>query len=184
MSSAFLEMLWLQRLAMVSRRRACALAVENAQRKAAEVSQLLGQALGPPLLVREEETREWRSDQEEDAGGNHPVARLPHLPSMPTVTAFSRVSVSFGLRDDSRKNLWLHLPLADEVLFEVNCLTVFCMMFFFFKLVCVAYWCRGPHQTLINTSEWAAVLHRSRESSCAASLKTPRTDIVYFKSNF
>lgn len=90
---------------MVSRRRACALAVENAQRKAAEVSQLLGQALGPPLLVREEETREWRSDQEEDAGGNHPVARLPHLPSMPTVTAFSRVSVSFGLRDDSRKNL-------------------------------------------------------------------------------
>lgn len=175
-------MLWLQCLAMVSRRRACALAVENAQRKAAEVSQLLGQALGPPLLVREEETREWRSDQEEDAGGNHRVARLPHLPSMPTVTAFSHVSVSFGLRDDSRKNLWLHLPRADEVLFEVNCLKVFCMMFFFFffKPVCVACCCRGPHQTLINASEWAAVLHRSRESSCAASLKTPRTEIIYF----
>lgn len=90
---------------MVSRRRACVLAVENAQRKATEVSQLLGQALGPPLLIKEEETREWRSDQEEDAGGNHPVAPLPHLPCTPTVTAFSRVSVSFSLRDDSRKNL-------------------------------------------------------------------------------
>lgn len=113
------------KLAMVSRRRACALAVENAQRKAAEVSQLLGQALGPPLLVIEEETREWRSDQEEDVGGNHPVAHLPHLPSMPTVTAFSRVSVSFGLRDDSRRNLWLHLSRAEEVFYEVHCLKVF-----------------------------------------------------------
>lgn len=101
----FLKCFDLQHLANVSRRRACALAVENAQRKATEVSQLLSQALGPPLLVKEEETREWRSDQGEDAGGDLPVARLPHLPCMPTVTAFSRVSVSFGLSDDSRKNL-------------------------------------------------------------------------------
>ncbi|KAM3873728.1 interleukin-1 receptor-associated kinase 1-binding protein 1 homolog [Diretmus argenteus] len=42
------------------RRRACVSAVENAQQKASEVSSLLGQSLGPPLLVREEETREQR----------------------------------------------------------------------------------------------------------------------------
>ncbi|KAE8287054.1 Interleukin-1 receptor-associated kinase 1-binding protein 1-like protein [Larimichthys crocea] len=44
------------------RRRACVSAVENAQQKASEVSQLLGQTLGSPLLVREEETREWRNE--------------------------------------------------------------------------------------------------------------------------
>lgn len=80
-------------------------AVENARQKAVEVSQLLGQTLGPPLLVREEETREWRSEDEEDAGRNQRAAPLLHVPFMPTVTAFSRVSVSFSLRDGSRKKL-------------------------------------------------------------------------------
>lgn len=91
-------------LAMFSRRRACVLAVENAQQKATAVSQLLGQALGPPLLVREEETREWRSTEEDD-GRDRPAADLPHLPCVPTVTASSRVSASFSLRDGCRKNL-------------------------------------------------------------------------------
>ncbi|KAM3860912.1 interleukin-1 receptor-associated kinase 1-binding protein 1 homolog [Diretmus argenteus] len=47
------------------RRRACVSAVENAQQKASEVSSLLGQSLGPPLLVREEETREQRKEEED-----------------------------------------------------------------------------------------------------------------------
>ncbi|XP_035534022.1 interleukin-1 receptor-associated kinase 1-binding protein 1 homolog [Morone saxatilis] len=87
------------------RRRACVSAVENAQQKACEVSQLLGQTLGPPLLVREEETREWRNDDEEGGGRSQGVASLPHLPCTPTITASSRVSVSFSLRDRSRKKL-------------------------------------------------------------------------------
>ncbi|XP_059212633.1 interleukin-1 receptor-associated kinase 1-binding protein 1 homolog [Centropristis striata] len=83
------------------RRRACVSAVENAQQKASEVSQLLGQTLGSPLLVKEEETREWRNEDEENGG----AAPIHHLPHTPTITASSRVSVSFSLRDRSRKNL-------------------------------------------------------------------------------
>ncbi|XP_067429449.1 interleukin-1 receptor-associated kinase 1-binding protein 1 homolog [Thunnus thynnus] len=88
------------------RRRVCVSAVENAQQKASEVSQLLGQSLGPPLLVREEDTREWRNEDEDDGGRRGQGAMpLPHLPRTPTITASSRVSVSFSLRDKSRKKL-------------------------------------------------------------------------------
>lgn len=80
-------------------------AVENAQQKASEVSQLLGQSLGPPLLVREEDTREWRNEDEEDGGRGQGATPLLHLPRTPMITASSRVSVSFSLRDRSRKNL-------------------------------------------------------------------------------
>lgn len=80
-------------------------AVENAQQKAREVSHLLGQSLGPPLLVREEETREWRNEEEEDGGRGHSAAPVCQLPHTPTITASSRVSVSFSLRDKSRKKL-------------------------------------------------------------------------------
>uniref|UniRef100_A0A8C4HY80 Interleukin-1 receptor-associated kinase 1 binding protein 1 n=1 Tax=Dicentrarchus labrax TaxID=13489 RepID=A0A8C4HY80_DICLA len=87
------------------RLRACVSAVENAQQKACEVSNLLGQTLGPPLLVTEEETKEWRNDDEEGGGRSQSAASLPHLPCTLTITASSRVSVSFSLRDRSRKKL-------------------------------------------------------------------------------
>ncbi|KAM9840289.1 interleukin-1 receptor-associated kinase 1-binding protein 1 homolog [Aulostomus maculatus] len=80
------------------RQRACVSAVENAHQKASQVSQLLGQSLGVPLLVREEETREWRKEEEED--GEQDAAPLPSIPS---ITASSRVFVSFSLRDTGRK---------------------------------------------------------------------------------
>ncbi|XP_026174417.1 interleukin-1 receptor-associated kinase 1-binding protein 1 homolog [Mastacembelus armatus] len=87
------------------RRRACVSAVENAKQKASEVSRLLGQSLGPPLLVKEEETREWRNEDEEDGGKGQGAAPLSHFPRAPTITACSRVSVSFSLRDRNRKKL-------------------------------------------------------------------------------
>ncbi|XP_018553430.1 LOW QUALITY PROTEIN: interleukin-1 receptor-associated kinase 1-binding protein 1 homolog [Lates calcarifer] len=87
------------------RKQACVSAVENAQQKASEVSQLLGQSLGPPLLVREEETREWRNEDEEYEGRGQSTAPFSHLPRTPTITASSRVSVSFSLRDRGRKKL-------------------------------------------------------------------------------
>lgn len=78
-------------------------AVENAQQKACEVSQLLGQSLGHPLLVREEETKEWRNEDEEYGSRGLGPTSLSQLPHMPTITVSSRVSVSFSLRDKSRK---------------------------------------------------------------------------------
>ncbi|XP_034017960.1 interleukin-1 receptor-associated kinase 1-binding protein 1 homolog [Thalassophryne amazonica] len=80
--------------------RACVLAVENAQQKASEVSQLLGQSLGPPLLVREEETKEWRNEEDGSRAVLHPQCAF-----IPTVSICSRVSASFSLRATNRKNL-------------------------------------------------------------------------------
>ncbi|XP_029903779.1 interleukin-1 receptor-associated kinase 1-binding protein 1 homolog [Myripristis murdjan] len=81
------------------RQQACVAAVENARQKASEISRLLGQSLGRPLLVREEETREWRKADEEDSASHS------RLPCRPTATASSRVAVSFSLRDTTRKKL-------------------------------------------------------------------------------
>ncbi|XP_061669003.1 interleukin-1 receptor-associated kinase 1-binding protein 1 homolog [Syngnathoides biaculeatus] len=93
------------------RQSACVLAVENAQQKASRVSQLLGQNLGAPTLVREEETREWRSheeDEDDEGGGGRrgqeaTSAQAAPLPRIPSVTASSRVSVYFRMRDGNRK---------------------------------------------------------------------------------
>ncbi|NXT47265.1 IKBP1 protein, partial [Pluvianellus socialis] len=41
------------------RRQVCVAAVGNTRRKAQEVCRLFGQTLGKPLLIREEETKEW-----------------------------------------------------------------------------------------------------------------------------
>ncbi|XP_040455338.1 interleukin-1 receptor-associated kinase 1-binding protein 1 isoform X2 [Falco naumanni] len=41
------------------RRRVCVAAVGNTRQKAQEVCRLFGQSLGKPLLIREEETKEW-----------------------------------------------------------------------------------------------------------------------------
>ncbi|XP_027896143.1 interleukin-1 receptor-associated kinase 1-binding protein 1 homolog isoform X2 [Xiphophorus couchianus] len=76
--------------------------VENAQQKASKIAQLLGESLGATLLVREEETKEWRNE-EEATGGERSSTHL--LPLLPTATATSQVSVSFSFRDKSRKKL-------------------------------------------------------------------------------
>nr|XP_061806201.1 interleukin-1 receptor-associated kinase 1-binding protein 1 homolog [Nerophis lumbriciformis] len=94
------------------RQSACVSAVENAHQKASRVSQLLGQTLGAPTLVREDETREWKShndddDDEEDGrrrlGQDTASAQAVPLPRIPSVTASSRVSVYFRIRDGNRK---------------------------------------------------------------------------------
>uniref|UniRef100_A0A8C5AP99 Interleukin-1 receptor-associated kinase 1 binding protein 1 n=1 Tax=Gadus morhua TaxID=8049 RepID=A0A8C5AP99_GADMO len=73
--------------------RVCLEAVENAQRKASDLSHLLGQTLGPPLLVREEETREWRKGEA--------TRSVTH--GRTVAWASSRVSVTFTFLDKARK---------------------------------------------------------------------------------
>ncbi|XP_061316417.1 interleukin-1 receptor-associated kinase 1-binding protein 1 isoform X1 [Pezoporus flaviventris] len=58
------------------RRQVCVAAVENTRRKAQEVCRLFGQSLGKPLLIREEETREW---------GGHTESHLPNSPDLLTL---------------------------------------------------------------------------------------------------
>lgn len=50
-------------------RQVCVTAVGNTRRKAQEVCRLFGQALGKPLLIKEEETKEW---------GGHIDSHLSH----------------------------------------------------------------------------------------------------------
>ncbi|XP_068021254.1 interleukin-1 receptor-associated kinase 1-binding protein 1 [Melanerpes formicivorus] len=58
------------------RRQVCVAAVGNTRRKAQEVCHLFGQALGKPLLIREEETKEW---------GGHLDSHLPPSPDALTL---------------------------------------------------------------------------------------------------
>ncbi|KAL7859724.1 hypothetical protein SRHO_G00148710 [Serrasalmus rhombeus] len=86
------------------RRRVCVAAVETARLKAKEVCNVLGQALGRPLLVREEDSREWTCGQQESVA--LPLTLQQKVGQM-TVWASSRVFVTFELRpkDGTRKNL-------------------------------------------------------------------------------
>ncbi|NXF98054.1 IKBP1 protein, partial [Eubucco bourcierii] len=58
------------------RRQVCVAAVGNTRRKAQEVCRLFGQSLGKPLLIREEETKEW---------GGHIDSQLPNSPDSLTL---------------------------------------------------------------------------------------------------
>ncbi|KAM9562842.1 interleukin-1 receptor-associated kinase 1-binding protein 1 isoform 1-T1 [Guaruba guarouba] len=58
------------------RRQVCVAAVGNTRQKAQEVCRLFGQSLGKPLLIREEETREW---------GGHTESHLPNSPDLLTL---------------------------------------------------------------------------------------------------
>uniref|UniRef100_W5NHD3 Interleukin-1 receptor-associated kinase 1 binding protein 1 n=1 Tax=Lepisosteus oculatus TaxID=7918 RepID=W5NHD3_LEPOC len=49
------------------RRQVCLVAVENARHKAREVCRMVGQAVGRPLLIKEEDTKEWQGQTEETA---------------------------------------------------------------------------------------------------------------------
>uniref|UniRef100_A0A8C6SI90 Interleukin-1 receptor-associated kinase 1 binding protein 1 n=1 Tax=Neogobius melanostomus TaxID=47308 RepID=A0A8C6SI90_9GOBI len=86
------------------RRRVCASAVENAKLKANDISELLGQTLGSPHLVVEDEVREIQSDLNNESEQR----TFTNLPQIPFITAFSHVSVTFGLRDGFRKKVLFH----------------------------------------------------------------------------
>ncbi|XP_076874723.1 interleukin-1 receptor-associated kinase 1-binding protein 1 homolog isoform X2 [Brachyhypopomus gauderio] len=85
-------------------RRVCATAVETARLKANDICGILGQTLGPTLLVQEEETREWGCGQKE--GLALPVM-VQQKVDRKLFCAYSRVRVIFELRpnNSTRKNL-------------------------------------------------------------------------------
>lgn len=82
----------------------CAAAVENARLKAQEVCNLLGQALGRPLFIREEESREWRAGQQEGMGS---TPTLQEKVGQMSISASSHVFLTFELRprDGTRKRV-------------------------------------------------------------------------------
>ncbi|XP_054991853.1 interleukin-1 receptor-associated kinase 1-binding protein 1 isoform X2 [Sorex araneus] len=86
------------------RRRACLAAVENAWRKAQEVCTLVGQTLGKPLLIKEEEVKEWEGQIED-----HPSSRLSSSLTVQqkiksaTIHAASKVFITFEVKGKEKK---------------------------------------------------------------------------------
>ncbi|XP_045700087.1 interleukin-1 receptor-associated kinase 1-binding protein 1 isoform X1 [Phyllostomus hastatus] len=86
------------------RRQACLVAVENAWRKAQEVCNLVGQTLGKPLLIKEEEMKEW-----EDQIDDHQSSRLSSSLTVQqkiksaTIHTASKVFITFEVKGKEKK---------------------------------------------------------------------------------
>lgn len=86
------------------RRQACLAAVENAWRKAQEVCALVGQTLGRPLLIKEEETKDW-----EGQADDHQLSSLPGSLTIQqkiksaTIHAASKVFITYEVKGKERK---------------------------------------------------------------------------------
>uniref|UniRef100_A0A8C6HQN4 Interleukin-1 receptor-associated kinase 1-binding protein 1 n=1 Tax=Mus spicilegus TaxID=10103 RepID=A0A8C6HQN4_MUSSI len=86
------------------RRQACLVAVENAWRKAQEVCDLVGQTLGKPLLIKEEETKDWEGQTDD-----HQLSRLPGTLTVQqkiksaTIHAASKVFITFEVKGKEKK---------------------------------------------------------------------------------
>ncbi|XP_069866216.1 interleukin-1 receptor-associated kinase 1-binding protein 1 [Dipodomys merriami] len=86
------------------RRQACLVAVENAWRKAQEVCHLVGQTLGKPLLIKEEETKEWEGQIEEHPSSG-PLSSLTVQQKIKSATLYaaSKVFVTFEVKGKEKK---------------------------------------------------------------------------------
>ncbi|XP_029080148.1 interleukin-1 receptor-associated kinase 1-binding protein 1 [Monodon monoceros] len=86
------------------RRQACVVAVENAWRKAQEVCNLVGQTLGKPLLIKEEEMKEWEGQIDD-----HQSSRLSGSLTVQqkiksaTIHAASKVFITFEVKGREKK---------------------------------------------------------------------------------
>ncbi|XP_059256952.1 interleukin-1 receptor-associated kinase 1-binding protein 1 isoform X2 [Mustela nigripes] len=90
------------------RRKACLVAVENARHKAQEVCNVVGQTLGKPLLIKEEETKEWEG-QIDDLQSSRLSGSLTVQQKIKSATihAASKVFITFEVKgkEKKRKNL-------------------------------------------------------------------------------
>ncbi|XP_015362084.1 interleukin-1 receptor-associated kinase 1-binding protein 1 isoform X5 [Marmota marmota marmota] len=84
------------------RRQACLVAVENAWRKAQEVCNLVGQTLGKPLLIKEEETKEWDGQPDNHQSSSSSLTVQQKIKSA-TIHAASKVLITFEVRGKEKK---------------------------------------------------------------------------------
>ncbi|XP_078504224.1 interleukin-1 receptor-associated kinase 1-binding protein 1 [Lissotriton helveticus] len=84
------------------RRRVCLAAVGNARRKAQEVCRLVGQALGKPLLIREDEMKEWECQADNQQDGLSIQQKIKNT----TISAASKIFATFEIKGN-KKNVKL-----------------------------------------------------------------------------
>ncbi|XP_069091742.1 interleukin-1 receptor-associated kinase 1-binding protein 1 [Pleurodeles waltl] len=76
------------------RRRVCLAAVGNARRKAQEVCRLVGQTLGKPLLIREDEMKEWECQADHQHDGLSIQQKIKNT----TISAASKIFATFEIK--------------------------------------------------------------------------------------
>ncbi|KAM6185162.1 interleukin-1 receptor-associated kinase 1-binding protein 1 [Rhynchocyon petersi] len=86
------------------RRKACLVAVENARRKAQEVCNLVGQTIGTPLLIKEEETKEWEGQIDYQSSRLSGSLTVQQKIKSATIHAASKVFVTFEVKGKEMKN--------------------------------------------------------------------------------
>ncbi|NXJ07599.1 IKBP1 protein, partial [Odontophorus gujanensis] len=90
------------------RRRVCVAAVGNTRQKAQEVCQLFGQSLGKPLLIKEEETKEWGGHMDSHLSNSPDSLTLQERIQNATAHASCRVFAVFEIKGkESRRNKFL-----------------------------------------------------------------------------
>ncbi|XP_063186205.1 interleukin-1 receptor-associated kinase 1-binding protein 1 isoform X2 [Chroicocephalus ridibundus] len=87
------------------RRQVCVAAVGNTRRKAQEVCRLFGQSLGKPLLIREEETKEWGGHIDNHLSNSPDSLTLQERIQNATAYASCRVFAVFEIKGkENRRN--------------------------------------------------------------------------------
>ncbi|TRZ24728.1 hypothetical protein HGM15179_002430 [Zosterops borbonicus] len=87
------------------RRQVCVTAVGNTRRKAQEVCRLFGQALGKPLLIKEEETKEWGGHMDTHLSHSADSQTLQERIENATAHASCRVFAVFEIKGkENRRN--------------------------------------------------------------------------------
>ncbi|NXM64563.1 IKBP1 protein, partial [Illadopsis cleaveri] len=87
------------------RRQVCVTAVGNTRRKAQEVCRLFGQALGKPLLIKEEETKEWGGHMDSHLSHSADSQTLQERIQNATAHASCRVFAVFEIKGkENRRN--------------------------------------------------------------------------------
>ncbi|KAM6166007.1 interleukin-1 receptor-associated kinase 1-binding protein 1 isoform 2-T2 [Erethizon dorsatum] len=86
------------------RRQACLVAVENAWRKAREVCNLVGQTLGKPLLIKEEETKDWEGQIDDHQTSKHSDSlTVQEKIKSTTIHAASKVLITFEVKGKEKR---------------------------------------------------------------------------------
>ncbi|NXU58740.1 IKBP1 protein, partial [Turnix velox] len=87
------------------RQKVCVAAVGNTRQKAQEVCRLFGQSLGKPLLIREEETKEWGGHIDSHLSNSQTSLTLQERIQNATVYASCKVFAVFEIKGkENRRN--------------------------------------------------------------------------------
>ncbi|NWU88741.1 IKBP1 protein, partial [Upupa epops] len=86
------------------RRQVCVAAVGNTRRKAQEVCRLFGQALGKPLLIKEEDTREWGGHTDSQLSSSPDSLTLQERIQTATAHAWCRVFAVFEIKGKDNRS--------------------------------------------------------------------------------